>query len=34
MVLIEKVGWIRTAEQIPIGVKYTNPRVSFDGKYL
>jgi putative transposase len=33
MVLIEKVGWIRTAEQIPMNVKYTNPRVSFDGKY-
>ena len=33
VVLIEKVGWIKTAEQIPIGVKYTNPRISFDGKY-
>lgn len=33
MVLIEKVGWIKTAEQIPMNVKYTNPRVSFDGKY-
>ncbi|WP_160680165.1 RNA-guided endonuclease TnpB family protein [Clostridium sp. C8-1-8] len=33
MILIEKVGWIKTAEQIPMGVKYTNPRVSFDGKY-
>ncbi|AGF58894.1 putative transposase [Clostridium saccharoperbutylacetonicum] len=33
MVLIEKVGWIKTAEQIPISVKYTNPRISFDGKY-
>lgn len=33
IVLIEKVGWIKTAEQIPIGVKYTNPRISFDGKY-
>ena len=33
MVLIEKVGWIKTSEQIPIGVKYSNPRVSFDGKY-
>lgn len=32
-VLIEKVGWIKTAEQIPIGVKYTNPRVSYDNKY-
>ncbi|MBU5228114.1 transposase [Clostridium senegalense] len=33
MVLIEKVGWIKTSEQVPINVKYTNPRVSFDGKY-
>ena len=32
-VLIEKVGWMLTAEQIPVGVKYCNPRVSFDGKY-
>ncbi|AAO36394.1 transposase [Clostridium tetani] len=30
---IEKVGWIKTSEQIPMNVKYTNPRVSFDGKY-
>lgn len=33
MVLIEKVGWIKTKEQIPMNVKYANPRVSFDGKY-
>ncbi|QAT40395.1 RNA-guided endonuclease TnpB family protein [Clostridium sp. JN-9] len=33
MILIEKVGWIKTSEQIPMDVKYTNPRVSFDGKY-
>lgn len=32
-ILIEKVGWIKTKEQIPIGVKYTNPRVSYDNKY-
>ncbi len=32
-VLIEKVGWMQTAEQIPVGVKYCNPRISFDGKY-
>ncbi|MGL4671532.1 RNA-guided endonuclease InsQ/TnpB family protein [Cetobacterium sp.] len=32
-VLIEKIGWIKTAEQVPIDVKYTNPRISFDGKY-
>ena len=33
MILIEKVGWIKTSEQLPMDVKYTNPRVSFDGKY-
>lgn len=34
-VLIEKVGWVGLAEQnrIPLGVKYTNPRISHDGKY-
>ena len=32
-VLIEKVGWVRTNEQIPMNCKYTNPRISFDGKY-
>ncbi|WP_251860246.1 transposase [Clostridium sp. Marseille-Q2269] len=32
-VLIEKVGWVKTSEQIPMNVKYNNPRVSFDGKY-
>lgn len=32
-VLIEKVGWVRTSEQIPMDTKYTNPRISFDGKY-
>ena len=32
-VLIEKVGWMQTSEQIPVGLKYCNPRVSFDGKY-
>ena len=33
IVLIEKVGLIKTAEQIPMNVKYTNPRISFDGEY-
>lgn len=33
LVNIEKIGWIKTNEQIPIGVNYSNPRVSFDGKY-
>lgn len=32
-VLIEKVGWIKTNEQLPIGVKYSNPRISYDNKY-
>lgn len=31
-VLIEKVGWVKTTEQVP-DVKYYNPRISFDGKY-
>jgi putative transposase len=33
LVLIEKVGWVKTSEQIPMNVKYTNPRISFDKKY-
>jgi putative transposase len=33
MVLIEKVGWVKTAEQIPMNVKYLNPRISHDGRY-
>ncbi len=33
LVLIEKVGWVETVEQIPIDVKYINPRISFDGKF-
>ena len=33
IVLIEKVGWIKTSEPLPIGEKYTNPCISFDGKY-
>ncbi|MER1985268.1 MAG: transposase [Solibacillus sp.] len=32
-VLIEKVGWVATSEQLPLDVKYSNPRVSYDGKY-
>lgn len=32
-VLIEKVGWVKTSEAIPVDVKYTNPRIHFDGKY-
>ena len=30
---IEKVGWIKTTEQLPKSNKYLNPRVSHDGKY-
>lgn len=34
-ILIEKVGWVKLAEtnRIPTNVKYTNPRISYDGKY-
>lgn len=32
-VLIEKIGWVKTSEQLPIDVKYSNPRVSNDNKY-
>ena len=32
-VLIEKVGWVETSEQLPMNMKYSNPRISFDGKY-
>src|SRR5574344_822103 len=32
-VLIEKVGWVKTSEQLPCDVKYMNPRIKFDGKY-
>ena len=33
LVLLEKVGWVRTSEQLPIDKKYYNPRITFDGKY-
>ena len=33
LVNIEKVGWIKANEQLPIGVKYSNPRISYDNKY-
>ncbi|NEU05121.1 RNA-guided endonuclease TnpB family protein [Clostridium senegalense] len=34
VVLIEKVGWITIRKNsIPMNCKYTNPRISFDGKY-
>ncbi len=33
LVNIERIGWIKTNEQLPIGVKYSNPRISYDNKY-
>ncbi|OXX83664.1 transposase [Paraclostridium benzoelyticum] len=33
LVNIEKVGWIKTNEQLSIGVKYSDPRISYDNKY-
>ncbi|MFV0341829.1 MAG: RNA-guided endonuclease InsQ/TnpB family protein [Anaerocolumna sp.] len=33
LVLVEKVGWLKTNEQLPLGVKYINPRISNDNKY-
>jgi putative transposase len=33
MVLLEKIGWVKTKEQIPLNQKYSNPRITFDGKY-
>lgn len=33
LVQLEKIGWVKTSEQLPVGVKYSNPRVSFDNKY-
>lgn len=33
-ILIEKIGWIKIKKnEIPLNSKYTNPRISFDGKY-
>ena len=31
-ILLEKIGWIKTAEQLPI-CKYYNPRITYDNKY-
>lgn len=33
LVNIEKVGWVRTSEQLDLDVKYSNPRISYDNKY-
>ena len=27
------MGWVKTSEQFPMNVKYTNPRINFDKKY-
>lgn len=33
-VLLEKIGWVRIkSKQVPLGVRYSNPRVNYDGKY-
>lgn len=31
--LLEKIGWVKTSERLPIDCKYYNPRIKFDGKY-
>ena len=33
LVNVEKVGWIKTNEQLPMNKKYSNPRISYDNKY-
>ena len=32
-VLLQKIGWLKTSEQLPSDTKYYNPRITFDGKY-
>jgi putative transposase len=32
-VLLEKIGWVKIKETIPLNCKYTRPTVSHDGKY-
>ena len=32
-VILPKVGWVVTSEQLPRAAKFSNPRVSYDGKY-
>lgn len=32
-VLLEKVGWVKIKEKIPLDCKYFRPTISFDGKY-
>ncbi|WP_314576047.1 hypothetical protein [Enterococcus gilvus] len=31
--MLEKIGWVKTSEQLPKNTKYSNPRINFDGKY-
>ena len=33
VIYLEKIGWVQTSEPFPKSDKYSNPRVSFDGKY-
>lgn len=32
-VLLEKIGWVKIKEQLPLDCKYYKPTVSYDGKY-
>ena len=32
-ILLEKIGWVKTNEPLPVDCKYYNPRIKFDGKY-
>lgn len=32
-VRLSKIGWVKTSEQLPMDIKYYNPRITFDGKY-
>ncbi len=32
-VALEKIGQVKTVEQLPMGCKYMNPRITHDGKY-
>lgn len=32
-IYIEKLGWVKTSEQLPINVKCYNPRIVYDNKY-
>lgn len=33
LVLLQRIGWVKTSEQLPTNTKYYNPRITFDGKY-